>query len=109
MPSSRGPSQPGIEPVSLVSPTLADEFFTTSATWEAPNRSRSGSQLVAKPKPNREQLVTYSQAHPHQPTHCSYLPLLTVSWSYPRSQHLKSSLHAPAHSSATRLWLSLFK
>ena len=27
---------PGIEPVSLMSPALADEFFTTSATWEAP-------------------------------------------------------------------------
>ena len=27
---------PGIKPASLVSPTLADMFFTTSATWEAP-------------------------------------------------------------------------
>ena len=27
---------PGIEPVSLSSPALADEFFTASATWEAP-------------------------------------------------------------------------
>ena len=26
---------PGIEPVSLMSPALADGFFTTSATWEA--------------------------------------------------------------------------
>ena len=26
---------PGIEPSSLVSPALADRFFTTSATWEA--------------------------------------------------------------------------
>ena len=26
---------PGIEPASLVSPALADRFFTTSATWEA--------------------------------------------------------------------------
>ena len=26
---------PGIEPVSLISPVLAGEFFTTSATWEA--------------------------------------------------------------------------
>ena len=25
---------PGIEPVSLVSPALAGRFFTTSATWE---------------------------------------------------------------------------
>ena len=27
---------PGIEPMSLKSPALADSFFTTSATWEAP-------------------------------------------------------------------------
>ena len=26
---------PGIEPVSLMSPALADGFFTTSAIWEA--------------------------------------------------------------------------
>ena len=25
---------PGIDPVALASPTLAGEFFTTSATWE---------------------------------------------------------------------------
>ena len=29
---------PGIEPVSLMSPALAGGFFTTSATWEAPNK-----------------------------------------------------------------------
>ena len=27
---------PGIEPMSLTSPTLAGRFFTTSAMWEAP-------------------------------------------------------------------------
>ena len=27
---------PGIEPVSLMSPALADGFFNTNATWEAP-------------------------------------------------------------------------
>ena len=27
---------PGIEPVSLMSPELAGKFFTTGATWEAP-------------------------------------------------------------------------
>ena len=27
---------PGIKPVSFVSPALAGGFFTTSATWEAP-------------------------------------------------------------------------
>ena len=35
VPASRGSSRPGIEPVSFVSPALASEFFTTSATWEA--------------------------------------------------------------------------
>ena len=28
-------SDPGIEPAALMSPALAGEFFTTSATWEA--------------------------------------------------------------------------
>ena len=28
-------SNPGIKPVSLASPALAGEFFTTSTTWEA--------------------------------------------------------------------------
>ena len=31
---------PGIEPVSLTSPTLVDGFFITSATWETPERER---------------------------------------------------------------------
>ena len=35
MPSSRDLPDPGIEPMSLGSPALAAEFFTTSATWEA--------------------------------------------------------------------------
>ena len=35
MPSSRGSSNPGIEPRSLTSPALAGRFFTTSATREA--------------------------------------------------------------------------
>ena len=35
LPSSRGSSDPGIEPASLMSPALADGFFTTSVTWEA--------------------------------------------------------------------------
>ena len=38
MPSSPGDlPDPGIELASLTSPTLAGRFFTTSATWEAPN------------------------------------------------------------------------
>ena len=34
-PSPEDLSDPGIEPGSLMSPTLAGGFFTTSATWEA--------------------------------------------------------------------------
>ena len=34
-PSPGGLLNPGIEPMSLTSPALAWEFFTTSATWEA--------------------------------------------------------------------------
>ena len=36
IPFSRGSSDPGIEPASLLYPALADRFFTTSATWEPP-------------------------------------------------------------------------
>jgi len=32
---SKGYSQPGIEPMSLVPPALVGRFFTTSAIWEA--------------------------------------------------------------------------
>ena len=35
MPSSRDLPDPGIEPASLMSPSLAVRFFTSSATWEA--------------------------------------------------------------------------
>ena len=35
MPSSRGSSNSGIEPTSLMFPALAGGFFITSATWEA--------------------------------------------------------------------------
>ena len=44
MPSSRE-SFLGIEPKSLASPALADEFFTTSATWEALYRGFVGGYL----------------------------------------------------------------
>ena len=36
IPFPRDLSNPGIEPASLMSPELAGEFFTTKATWEAP-------------------------------------------------------------------------
>ena len=35
-PPPRDLPDPGIEPVSLGCPALAEGFFTTSATWEAP-------------------------------------------------------------------------
>ena len=34
MPSSRGSSNAGIEPVILMSPAFTGEFFTTSTSWE---------------------------------------------------------------------------
>ena len=37
---------PGIEPMSLISPALAGRFFTTSTTWEA--QSRGGNSLFWK-------------------------------------------------------------
>ena len=39
MASSRGSSDPGIEPGSLTSPALAGGFFTTNTTWGAPRKS----------------------------------------------------------------------
>ena len=36
-PSPRDLPYPGIEPESFMSPALADEFFSTSATRKAPN------------------------------------------------------------------------
>ena len=41
IPSSRGSSWPMIEPMPLMSPTLAGRFFTISATWEACSFSTS--------------------------------------------------------------------
>ena len=35
-PSPQDLPDPGIKPTSLMSPALAGRFFTTSATWEAP-------------------------------------------------------------------------
>ena len=35
MPCSRRSSDPGMEPVSFMSPALVGGFFTSSATWEA--------------------------------------------------------------------------
>ena len=37
MPPAGDLPNPGIKPMSLMSPALADGFFTTSTTWEAPS------------------------------------------------------------------------
>ena len=34
LPSPGDPPDPGLKPTSLMSPTLAGRFFTTSVTWE---------------------------------------------------------------------------
>ena len=39
---------PGMEPVSLSSPTLVGRFFTTSATWEARRIKRIASNSSEK-------------------------------------------------------------
>ena len=38
-PPPRGLTNPGIRPMSLMSPALAYGFFTTSAPWEAPTKT----------------------------------------------------------------------
>ena len=48
--SSRGSPQPGKEPVSLMSLTLAGGFFTTSATWEASILSVTPRKIIAPGK-----------------------------------------------------------
>ena len=40
MPFSRDLPNPGIKPVTFMSPALAGRFFTTSATWEALSRGQ---------------------------------------------------------------------
>ena len=52
MPSSRDLPDPGIELVSLMSPALADGFFTTSANWEAPHFEGMGLYCVHRQHPN---------------------------------------------------------
>ena len=49
----------GIQPVFLMSSALASEFFTTSATWEAPY-----SLITTKPKPNnKNQASQFKNGH----------------------------------------------
>ena len=55
---------PRIKPASLISPALAGEFFTTSATWKAPFRGR----VSAKPCPqNLHDSDSDSQPQSHVP------------------------------------------
>ena len=46
VPSSRGSSDPGTKPISLVSSALAGGFFGTSAIWEAHKNSSSSENPV---------------------------------------------------------------
>jgi len=39
-------SNPGIEPVSLMSPSLVGRFFTAGATWEALVQNRSAYSFI---------------------------------------------------------------
>ena len=39
-PSPRDLTDPGVETLSLMSPALVGEFFTTSTTWEAMGRNK---------------------------------------------------------------------
>ena len=48
MPSSRDLPNPGIESMSLMSPALTGEFFTTGTTWEASNLA------IIKPKKKKK-------------------------------------------------------
>ena len=44
-PPPRDLPDPGIEPASLMSPALADGFFTTSATWESSAKAGNETEL----------------------------------------------------------------
>ena len=45
---------PGIEPMSLMSPSLAGMLFTTGITWEAPNRGTAISSVTQHNDSSRE-------------------------------------------------------
>ena len=47
MPSSRVSLHPGIEPMSLLYPALAGGFFTTGATWKAPQHHEVGTIIMS--------------------------------------------------------------
>ena len=83
---------PRIKPASLISPALAGEFFTTSATWKAPVRGR----VSAKPCPqNLHDSDSDSQPQSHVP--CRRYHLLR--------QGLSSVLSSvPAKGAGSLLW-----
>ena len=57
---------PGIEPMSLVSPALAGEFFITSTTWEAPKNHIVGdfiSSIFYMVEPKGKDLSKFSESH----------------------------------------------
>ena len=53
-PSPRDLRSPGLEPESLMSPALAGQFFTTSATWEAPRKAKI--QTLTMPNASSEKI-----------------------------------------------------
>ena len=55
---------PGIEPMSLTSPTLAGRFFTTRAMWEVPR-----CPLPLPVTPHTHTLITLTCYHTHLVTH----------------------------------------
>ena len=61
MPSSGDLSHPGMEPVSLMSPTLAGRFFTTSTTQEAPDISVS--ILISQLELQAQEVKTFTRDH----------------------------------------------
>ena len=49
LPSPGDLHNPGVEPVSLMSPALAGGFFTAGATWEAPGGDGARARQVVRP------------------------------------------------------------
>ena len=63
-PSPGGLPDPGIKPMSLLSPTMGGQFFTTSATWKAPQRHTSQQILISYPM-IRQQVNQLSKTRHH--------------------------------------------
>ena len=83
VPSSRGSSQPRDWIHMSMSPALADRFFTTSATWEAPKyelHTRKSSRLIWRPEAKLEDWALLSKGLQYvtlPPTCCLSFPTLT--------------------------------